>query len=120
MRNLKSLQKRLNKVELELDKCRTSTFMDGWQTMFYAKKSRKWDFYAEEKRLLISQIEEEKKWNLINDSLPEFHKCVSLRLKTMQIIDGWMGSDENKLVFIKDNTNITYKKRHVHSWKIKE
>ena len=33
--------KRLAKVEKQLDKCRTSTMQDGWQTQRFAKKSVK-------------------------------------------------------------------------------
>lgn len=58
MDNIKSLRKKLDKIEKELDKCRTSTLQDGWQTMRYAKKARKWDYYAQEKMKLLQQIEE--------------------------------------------------------------
>ena len=51
------LQKQLAKVEAELDKCRTSVIQDGWQTQRHAKKSRKWDFLAQEKIELIQKIE---------------------------------------------------------------
>ena len=51
------LQKQLAKVESELDKCRTSVIQDGWQTQRHAKKSRKWDFLAQEKIELIQKIE---------------------------------------------------------------
>lgn len=55
---LEKLRSRLKKVERELDKCRTSTIQDGWQTQKFAKKSRKWDYYAQEKMKLIQKIEE--------------------------------------------------------------
>lgn len=55
---LEKLRSRLKKVERELDKCRTSTIQDGWQTKKFAKKSRKWDYYAQEKMKLIQKIEE--------------------------------------------------------------
>lgn len=58
MTSLQRLKKRLEKVEKELDKCRTSTIDDGWQTQRFAKKSRKWDYYAQEKMKLKQQIEE--------------------------------------------------------------
>lgn len=58
MGNIKLLQQKLDKVEKELDKCRTSVLQDGWQTQRYAKKSRKWDYYAQEKMKLLQQIEE--------------------------------------------------------------
>ena len=54
---LEKLKKRLAKVESELDKCRTSTLQDGWQTQRFAKKSRKWDYYAQEKMNIISQLD---------------------------------------------------------------
>lgn len=52
------LEKKLKKIEKELDKCRTSTLEDGWQTQRYAKKARKWDIMAQEKFKLQSQLEE--------------------------------------------------------------
>ena len=55
---LTKLIKQLEKIEAALDKCRTSILEDGWQTMRYAKKSRKWDYYAQEKMKLLQQIEE--------------------------------------------------------------
>ena len=53
---LQKLKDKLEKIEKELDKCRTSSFVDGWQTQKYAKKARKWDYYAQEKMKLIQQI----------------------------------------------------------------
>ena len=58
--NVKRLQLRLNKIEKELDSCRTSVLQDGWQTQRFAKKSRKWDILAQRKMQLIQQIEDEK------------------------------------------------------------
>ena len=58
--NVKRLQLRLNKIEKELDTCRTSALQDGWQTQRFAKKSRKWDILAQRKMQLIQQIEDEK------------------------------------------------------------
>lgn len=55
-----TLSQRLEKVERQLDKCRTSTIDDGWQTQRFAKKSRKWDYYAQEKMKLKQLIEDEK------------------------------------------------------------
>ena len=52
------IEKRLAKVEKELDKCRTSTIQDGWQTQRFARKSRKWDFYAQEKMKLLQMLDE--------------------------------------------------------------
>jgi len=57
MKNPKDiLIKKLQKIEMELSKNRTSVLEDGWQTMRHAKKSRKWDFYAQQKRDLQDQI----------------------------------------------------------------
>lgn len=58
MTSLQRLKKQLEKVENELDKCRTSTIDDGWQTQRFAKKSRKWDYYAQQKNKLRQQIDE--------------------------------------------------------------
>jgi hypothetical protein len=52
------LQKRLEKIEKELEKNRTSVIQDGWQTQRHAKKSRKWDFLAIEKIEIIHKLEE--------------------------------------------------------------
>ena len=53
---IEKLKKRLEKIEKELDKCRTSSFIDGWQTQKHAKKARKWDVLAQHKMKLIQQI----------------------------------------------------------------
>lgn len=50
------LIKRLEQIEKKLDKCRTSVIQDGWQTQRHAKKSRKWDFLAQEKIEIISKL----------------------------------------------------------------
>ena len=52
------LQKRLEKIEKELNKNRTSVIQDGWQTQRHAKKSRKWDFLAIEKMEIIQKLEQ--------------------------------------------------------------
>lgn len=58
MTSLQKLKSKLEKIEKELDKCRTSSFDDGWQTKKHAKKARKWDYYAQKKMKLIQQIED--------------------------------------------------------------
>ena len=55
--DLKKLKTKLEKIEKELDKCRSSSFIDGWQTQRHAKKSRKWDVLAQEKFELIKKID---------------------------------------------------------------
>jgi hypothetical protein len=55
---LEQLKKQLIKIEYELDKCRTSTFVDGFGTSKYAKKARKWDYYAQEKMRILNLIYE--------------------------------------------------------------
>lgn len=55
---MKELKKRLQKIEAALDKCRGSVLEDGWQTMRYAKKMRKWDILAQRKMELLQQIED--------------------------------------------------------------
>ena len=50
--------KRLAKVEKQLDKCRTSTMQDGWQTQRFARKSVKWDHYAREKHILLTFLDD--------------------------------------------------------------
>ena len=53
---IEKLKKRLEKIEKELDSCRTSSFVDGWQTQRHAKKARKWDVLAQQKMNLIQRI----------------------------------------------------------------
>ena len=54
---IQKIKNKLQRIESELDKCRTSTMQDGWQTSRHAKKSRKWDFYAQEKMNLLNQLD---------------------------------------------------------------
>jgi hypothetical protein len=54
---IQKIKNKLQRIESELDKCRTSTMQDGWQTSKHAKKSRKWDFYAQEKMNLLNQLD---------------------------------------------------------------
>jgi len=58
MTELEKLQKSLQRIEKQLDKCRTSSFIDGWQTSKHAKKARKWDYYAKEKMVILGKIED--------------------------------------------------------------
>ena len=55
---LQKLNKQLEKIEIELDKCRTSSYTDGWQSQKHSKKSRKWDYYAQEKMRIKGLIQE--------------------------------------------------------------
>ena len=55
---IEKLKKRLEKIEKELDNCRTSSYVDGWQTQKHAKKARKWDILAQEKINLIQKIDD--------------------------------------------------------------
>lgn len=61
MTPLKLLNRRLEKIEKELNNCRTSVLQDGWQTSRFAKKSRKWDILALEKMDLKQKIEDYEK-----------------------------------------------------------
>lgn len=67
MTSLQKLKKRLEKIEKELDTCRTSVLQDGWQTQRFAKKSRKWDILAQRKMQLIQAIEDMKEVRIIPD-----------------------------------------------------
>jgi len=58
MGKIELLKSKLIKIESELDKCRTSSLQDGWQTSKHSKKSRKWDYYAQEKMKIINQLDE--------------------------------------------------------------
>ncbi len=55
---LQKLNNQLQKIETELSKCRGSVLEDGWQTQRYAKKMRKWDYYAQEKNRIREQIDQ--------------------------------------------------------------
>ena len=55
---LKKLKLRLIKIEIDLDKCRTSVMQDGWLSQKYAKKARKWDILAQRKMQIIQKIYE--------------------------------------------------------------
>ena len=61
------LERKLIKIEEQLDKCRTSSFIDGWQTSIHAKKARKWDFYSSEKIKIQDELEELKTSNFLNN-----------------------------------------------------
>ena len=54
---LQKLNTKLEKIEKELSKCRGSVLEDGWQTQRYARKMRKWDYYAQEKNKIREQID---------------------------------------------------------------
>lgn len=55
---LEKLKSDLERCEAQLDKVRTSTINDGWQTQRFAKKSRNWDILAQHKISLMSAISE--------------------------------------------------------------
>jgi len=53
----KKALKRLNKIELCLEKVRgCSPLIDGWQTQRYANKSRKWDELGNEKLQVLKEL----------------------------------------------------------------
>lgn len=58
MTEKQKLEKQLTKIEKELDKCRTSTLQDGWQTQRYARKARKWDILAQQKMEILGRLDE--------------------------------------------------------------
>ena len=53
-----ALLKRLKRIESELDKNRTSSYVDGFGSSKHAKKSRKWDYYAQEKFKILKELDE--------------------------------------------------------------
>lgn len=67
--DVSTLKRKLAKIETALDKCRGSVLEDGWQTMRYAKKMRKWDYYAQEKMKLINQIDDYENKVCINEKV---------------------------------------------------
>ena len=79
MKTIEQLIKRLRKIENELEKVRgCSPLTDGWQTMRFAKKDRKWDKLAEEKMKLLSIIDdfENCKREKHNEDLFNYGKCL--------------------------------------------
>jgi hypothetical protein len=57
MDNTQSLQKRLLKIEKQLEKVRgCSPLTHGWQTRKYAQASRKWDELAKEKMRILQAL----------------------------------------------------------------
>lgn len=72
------LERKLQKIEKELDKCRSSSFQDGWQTQRHAKKSRKWDVLAQEKFKLKQSLENvyNCKRDTHNDDIFNYGECL--------------------------------------------
>lgn len=68
---LQKLHTKLEKIEIALSKCRGSVLEDGWQTQRYAKKMRKWDYYAKIKIELLEQIFEAETTELLNTKTQE-------------------------------------------------
>ena len=61
MRNINTLQQKLDKIERQLEKVRgCSPITHGWQTQRYAKASRKWDILALRKQSILKAIENER------------------------------------------------------------
>jgi hypothetical protein len=59
MSSLASLEKKLARIESQLEKVRgCSPMTHGWQTSAYAKASRKWDVLAQEKFKITQIIDE--------------------------------------------------------------
>jgi len=75
MDNINTLQKKLNKIEKELEKVRgCSPLTHGWQTQHYAKVSRKWDILAKRKMEIKQQIEQLKYSQSILDRVNDFNQ----------------------------------------------
>lgn len=53
---IQQLLKKLNRIEKELERCRGTVQVDGWQTMRYAKKMRKWDMLGQEKLEILIKL----------------------------------------------------------------
>lgn len=79
---LVALNKKFEAIEKELEKVRTSVMQDGWQTQKHSKKSRKWDYLAQEKMDILmkindleSEIKNEKLFKMtLNQARLEYHK----------------------------------------------
>lgn len=86
--NKEDLIKRLAKVEKELEKVRgCSVLIDGWQTQRFAKKDRKWDYYAVERMKLINTIDdlENCKRDKHNDDIFNHGNCLDCGLNIKKI-----------------------------------
>jgi hypothetical protein len=99
MNNLQLLQRRLNKIEKELNTCRTSVLQDGWQTQRFAKKSRKWDFLAQEKMRIKQLIENE-----VNN-LPEYYHVFLAEMINGKTIKLWRANDGKKDIYTEYGTD---------------
>jgi allantoicase len=80
---LQKLNNQLQKIETELSKCRGSVLEDGWQTQRYAKKSRKWDIFAQEKMKILGLIEDL--------CLESRNNCPAGLICKCQSIPNWIG-----------------------------
>lgn len=65
------LKKDLIKIENQLEKCRTTVLIDGWQTQKHSKKARKWDFYSEQKMVIMTRLFELEVDELLNTKTQE-------------------------------------------------
>lgn len=76
------LIRRLKKIENELDKVRSSSFIDGWQTSKHARKSKKWDELAKEKFEIIKTLDAIDSCNreLHNDDIFNHGICLKCEL----------------------------------------
>ena len=76
------LIRRLKKIEKELDKVRSSSFIDGWQTSKHARKSKKWDELAKEKFEIIKTLDTLDNCNreLHNDDIFNHGICLKCEL----------------------------------------
>jgi len=75
--DLKKLNKRLIKIEKELEKVRgCNSLDDGWQTQRLAKKQRKWDMLAQEKFKIKQRIEEIEQ-DQYNEGMANAYYCIA-------------------------------------------
>lgn len=89
---IEKLKKELSKIEVLLDKCRTSALTDGFGTMRHAKKSVKWDYYAKEKMRLIFLIEDDmenyivkKGWSKYDSKSAYVHEDIKIILSELGV-----------------------------------
>lgn len=92
MKDLDKLKNKLSKIEKELDKVRTSSFVDGWQTTKHAKKSRKWDELAKDKFNILKAIDLLEKCDRLNHNDDIFNDgfCLKCNSNEEKIYDKWI------------------------------
>jgi hypothetical protein len=94
MKDLEKLKNKLSKLEKELDKVRTSSFIDGWQTQKHVRKSRKWDELSKDKFNILKAIDLLEKCDrkLHNDDIFNHGLCLKCNSNEEKIYDKYINN----------------------------